>query len=770
MSYSKIGLSVAALTLSGQLLAAPAPSVIIQCDGNCDRAISSVEAAGGSVIYRYQFVDAIAATVPFRYYGRVGAMAGVSHVWKDIEIERPEAVESFSLDGDFEIAGPATELVPNDFLESVALTGVGPLFSLGFDGDGTNVIVIDTGTANVPAFNRAGCETPGPTVIGGQNFIAAAGATEPPATSPLNGPHGTQVGTSIAANAVFNIAPWNNIVATHSPSSVVRNDAGVILGIPMLGTAPCAQIYALKTFRAAGGGAPRSDIVAAMERAIEMRVNYNNGIPSVPVSGTGAPNDPFVYDSLRVDVVNMSLGGPTLFAGFEVTDQLTEKMLEVGITVINSAGNSGHAAMTGGSAGTGFGTLTAGAAALTHNERILRDLQFGAGIGALYRPAPHHQMATFSSRGPSPDGRINVDAVANGFAVFAMPATGTTVNLVSGTSFSAPTIAGAAATLRQAFPDARALQIRNALVETANPNFLGDDSGPIDQGHGFIDLPAAFQALANGQVSDRLPSGPGSNSVRGNIASAGFRTIQLGNSGYSRTIRDLMPGQVEHLFIQTTADTEALEIRFTNVNPELPPAEQNLLFGDDLFVVVQDAVTSTASTLASGFIFQDSTLVAANPQAGIVRVGVMGDWTNAGRISADIQIREIRGNSPRVSDRGRLSQGESRTLTVDVPPGTSQASFELRWQQDWGAYPTDDLDLIVLDPAGNLVIEFGPSGPFLPGATLNSPERVVINNPTAGEYTVILDGWTVWGERGARAQYSFHAFDQDGRALPTQGL
>jgi hypothetical protein len=760
---------VLGLFLSSTAFAMPGDSVLVRCEGSCDTVASRIEAAGGSITYRYKYVNALAATLPFEHYGKLGGWSGVSNVYKDLLIDEPRAVESVELDDEWtvlETAGP--EGVPKDYAESTDMTGVDSLFNSGHLGDGVKVAVIDSGTAQVSAFSRGGCTTQDPTVIGGETYIAAAGPGEPSATSPANGAHGTQVGTTVAGNVIFLFASGSVLaqsVVAHSPASALVGIVPGATGIPMIGTAPCSQIYALKVFRAAGGGAPRSDILAAMERAIELRENFNNGVPSEPVSGSGTPADPFIYDSLDISVVNMSLGGPTLHAGFELTDKLTEKMLEMGITVVNSAGNAGHAAMTGSSSGTGFGSLTAGAASLTHNERILRDVQFGLGIGALYRPSDHHQMATFSSRGPSPDGRINVDAVANGFANFVQGPTGG-LSLVSGTSFSAPTIAGAAATLKSAVPAATALQVRNALVETANPDFLGDLSAPIDQGHGFINVANALQALQAGSVSNDLPSGPGGNSVRGSIASAGFRTLQLGESGHSAHIADLLPGQVQHFFVSTTADTEALHISFSDVTPELPPAEQNPFFGDDLFVVVQDALTSAAASLASGFIAGDTTLVAEKPQAGIVRIAVMGDWTNAGRISTDIDIRSVRGKSPKNTDRDRLQQGEMKQLDVEVPAGTSQANFELRWQQDWGAYPTDDLDLIVFDPNGNPIIEFDAQGnPFLPGATLRSPERVVVNNPVPGTYTVLINGFTVWTDRGSRAQYSFHAFDQDGSAF-----
>ena len=84
----------------------------------------------------------------------------------------------------------------------------------------------------------------------------------------------------------------------------------------------------------------------------------------------------------------MSLGGATLFAGRDIEDQLTLAMLEVGITLVASAGNDGHAAMTGGSPGTGFGSLTVAAANTAVHERVLRDNQFGFGAGEIL-PADH---------------------------------------------------------------------------------------------------------------------------------------------------------------------------------------------------------------------------------------------------------------------------------------------------------------------------------------------------------------------------------------------
>jgi hypothetical protein len=252
------------------------------------------------------------------------------------------------------------------------------MLGAGFAGDGAITAIIDSGTSHHFTLQRSGCASLEPTVMGGEVYIGGADPAEPSATSFLNGDHGTWGGTTIAANAVIGLPSfYTNIIKDHAPGSVW--DWGGTDVIPMIGAAPCSNIYALKVFSAFGGGAPSSDVLAAMERAITLKSNFDAGMPSAPVSGDGSPDNPFVYDSLDIGVVNMGLGGGTLYAGMDLSDQLTLVMLDHDITIVNSAGNEGHAAMTGGSAGTGRGTLTAAAASSSAHERILRDIQYRTG-------------------------------------------------------------------------------------------------------------------------------------------------------------------------------------------------------------------------------------------------------------------------------------------------------------------------------------------------------------------------------------------------------
>ena len=211
-------------------------------------------------------------------------------------------------------------------------------------------------------------------------------------------------------------------------------------GIPMVGQAPSARFFALKVFPAAGGGAPTARILQAMDRAIELKNTTRSDMK----------------------VVNMSLGGATLYAGGDIEDELATSMASSGISLVVSAGNAGPSGSTGGSPGTARQILTIGAASSPVHERILRDVQFGTGIGPLYRPDNNQQIAYFSSRGPTADGRIDPEVVANGFASYAQGANGG-ISLVSGTSFSGPTVAGVAALLYSATPSATPAQIRSAF-------------------------------------------------------------------------------------------------------------------------------------------------------------------------------------------------------------------------------------------------------------------------------------------------------------------
>ena len=117
-----------------------------------------------------------------------------------------------------------------------------------------------------------------------------------------------------------------------------------------------------------------------------------------------------------------------------------------------------------------------------------------------------------------------------------------------------------------------------------------------------------------------------------------------------------------------------------------------------------------------------------------MRVTLAGDWTNAGTISADVAIFGTVDSIPQFSTQGQVADQQALVFPLVIPSGVHQAEFRLGWREDWGRYPTADVDLFLIGPGGTA---------NLTGATSNNPEVVVLNNPAAGTWTLIVHGFDV---------------------------
>lgn len=108
-----------------------------------------------------------------------------------------------------------------------------------------------------------------------------------------------------------------------------------------------------------------------------------------------------------------------------------------------------------------------------------------------------HLIADFSSRGPSADGRIKPDVVSYGVATQLIGTNGQVMS-GSGTSFATPIIAGLAACLWQAFPNATNLQVLHAIKASSDRY-----SRPYnDYGYGIPDFKTAFDILLSSVLTD----------------------------------------------------------------------------------------------------------------------------------------------------------------------------------------------------------------------------------------------------------------------------
>ena len=709
----------------------PGEKVLIRAAKPYDQLVARIQAAGGTVTYRYKYVDAIAAEVPRASLAAVRSIAGPSAVTKDEEVASPVPIDmargkegltpsASGLDNPFDSAaaldGAAISAIaganPAAYLVNNGIANISSLHAGGNTGAGIIVGVIDSGIR--PGFPHISLDG---SVVGCEDFVGDALGC----SNVANDGHGTFVAGMISANVNFTFSTASalrNAVLAECPACFANPPTNT--QIPMIGTAPLSSIYAFRVFGPTGG-APTGRILAAMERAIELRELFEAGDP------TGR----------NIQVVNMSLGGSTLAAGRDLFDTAIDVMTQKEIVAVLSAGNAGPSSLTVGSPGTALSALTVGAASLAHNERILRRVQFGSAVGALYRPFLGTQTAFFSSRGPDADGRLDPDVSANGFASYGQGfgSTSGSISIASGTSFSSPSVAGVAAVLRQKFPSATARQIRNAIVASANPALFADGSGVLDRGAGYVNAGAAATLLQAGVVPDTSPS-PG-NPVKSVKANVEKRTDLNVRDGFvSEAVAGLRPGQRHDILYRVSPNTKQVVIALTGVTPALPPAQQNQLFGDDILLAVHSAKTSA---IGEGdykvFSFTTGgTYLVNDPETGLMRVTVNGDWTNAGTIGATVSIFSVTEPIPQLTAEGKIVAGQTLVFPVNVPSGVSKAEFRAGWREDWGNYPTNDIDLILVTPGGSF---------NLAGATLSNPEVAVVTNPAPGQWYALVDGFEV---------------------------
>lgn len=157
-------------------------------------------------------------------------------------------------------------------------------------------------------------------------------------------------------------------------------------------------------------------------------------------------------DSAGVDVINTSLGYDTFndpsmnynFSDLDGNTAVISKAASIaaskGILIVNSAGNSGNNPIN--HPGDAKNILTIGS--ITANG----------------------SRSSFSSVGPTSDGRIKPDLVAIGSSAYVVTSTG--IGTGNGTSFSSPQVAGLVTGLWQAYPDLSYLEIIELVKMSAD--------------------------------------------------------------------------------------------------------------------------------------------------------------------------------------------------------------------------------------------------------------------------------------------------------------
>lgn len=387
-------------------------------------------------------------------------------------------------------------------------------------------------------------------------------------------------------------------------------------------------------------------------------------------------------------------------------------------------------------------------------------------------PAPF--TASFSSRGPLRAGGgdlLKPDIIAPGQDILAAVAppgnSGRSFNVYSGTSMSAPHVAGLAALLKRVHPDWTPLTIKSALMTSASDVLDGPSTSAsviFRQGAGHVvpnnavDPGLAYDSDFNDWLAFLCGTTGG---VRPDVCAA------LVGAGYSLDPSDM---NVASIAIGDLPGTQTVTRRLTNVGNARSPYTVTVSGMSGIDVEVKPAVlsikpgktksftvkfTRTAAALntytAGQLTWSDGTHrvripMVIRPVALAAPPAVFG---TGGPISYPVKFgytgafsADARGLTPATTTEGTVTDDPDDSFSptghgvtaipVTIPAGTTYARFSLF---DAFVSPASDIDLYLFK--GATLVASSTSG--------TSTEEVNVSDPAAGDYLLYIHGFAVPG-------------------------
>jgi subtilisin family serine protease len=239
----------------------------------------------------------------------------------------------------------------------------------------------------------------------------------------------------------------------HPHGSMVLSTMGGNVPGQLIGTAPKASYWLL---RSEDGGSEyiieEYNWVSAAEYADMVGADIINS--SLGYTTFDDPTQNHTYSELNGDTAPATIGADVAASR--------------GMLVVNSLGNEGSGSW--------------------YYLSVPSDGDSVMGIGAV---DANGNYASFSSHGPSADGRVKPDVATQGSGVYCVDPYSGQFTFAGGTSFSSPILAGMAACLWQANPEHTNMQIADAIRQSASQYLSPDDF----LGHGIPDFMQANNIL-----------------------------------------------------------------------------------------------------------------------------------------------------------------------------------------------------------------------------------------------------------------------------------
>ena len=467
--------------------------------------------------------------------------------------------------------------------------------------------------------------------------------------------HGTHVAGDAAGNG-YKKVPFMN-------TELKNSDGNQITDGTVKGSAPGAQVIALRVFKSTGG-TPTSAYLAAMEYACE--------------------ND--------ADVVNMSLGGlPDIndynSPGALLADQLSK---EYGTIFCMSAGNNGPVSNSVGQPGTSKWAISSGAYAATFINYGSKDVPGG--------------LHEFSSRGPSEDGRIKPTIVSPGDMISAAPiwqqntirpfenGGGAYVgyNHMQGTSMASPYTAGVVAALKQAINENdlpfHPLVVKEALVETGDKTLRDNLYKVSEIGGGMIQPVKALEYLedlkAKGLTQERLENEDGYVNRNDLILKTEF--------DYSETL-DYKP---EGLYVRSEEIPNTVDVTITNtknVDLNLDLVKDSYAYSNSWLKLTQDKLSLKAGESKTLTLVIDDSKLNKGMNSALIKMDDESTPLKEGVIPVSVvNYSKLSLNDPVVIEREsrEMRPGDWNTHFINIPKGVNkvEVTIELTNPKDGGVY------------------------------------------------------------------------------------